>query len=45
MTPCLSPVDPRLLGQGCSSMGLSWYDYSSASCLNCRQLKFCAVSG
>ena len=49
-TPCLSPVDPRLLGQGCSSMGLSYYDYSSASCelfgtqLTCRQLKFCANS-
>ena len=50
-TPCLSPVDPRLLGQGCSSMGLSFYDYSSAACelfgtqLTCRQLKFCPVSG
>lgn len=48
-TPCLSPVDPRLLGQGCSSMGLSFYDYSSAACelfgtqLTCRQLKFCPV--
>ena len=48
-TPCLSPVDPRLLGQGCSTMGLSFYDYATASCelfgtqLTCRQLKFCPV--
>ena len=25
-TPCLPPYDPRLLGQGCASMGLSYYD-------------------
>lgn len=49
MTPCLSPFNPLLLGQGCSSMGLTWYDFNSASCqllgtvLTCRQLKFCPV--
>ena len=32
VTPCLQPLDPRLLGQGCSSMGLSYYDFMTQSC-------------
>ena len=32
VTPCLQPLDPRLLGQGCSSMGLSYYDFMTKSC-------------
>jgi len=31
-TPCLPPYDPRLLGQGCASMGLSYYDLKSEQC-------------
>ena len=31
-TPCLPAYDPRLLGQGCSSMGATYYDYASQSC-------------
>jgi len=30
--PCLTRVDPRVLGQGCSSMGLSWYDLEVTQC-------------
>jgi len=29
---CLTQVDPRILGQGCSSMGLSWYDLEVTQC-------------
>ena len=32
VTPCLPLYDPRLLGQGCSSMGLSYYDLESKTC-------------
>ena len=48
MTACLSPINPMRLGQGCSSMGLTWYDFSEATCnllgkvYTCRQLKFCS---
>jgi len=30
--PCLTQVDPRVLGQGCSSMGLSWHDLTVNQC-------------
>jgi len=29
---CLTRVDPRIMGQGCSSMGLSWYDLEVTQC-------------
>jgi len=29
---CLTRVDPRIIGQGCSSMGLSWYDLEVTQC-------------
>jgi len=29
---CLPRVDPRVMGQGCSSMGLSWYDLEVNQC-------------
>merc|ERR1712170_145216 len=32
ITPCLPPYDPRLMGQGCSSMGLTYYDLETAAC-------------
>ena len=32
LTPCLPAVDPRLMGQGCSSMGLTFYDYATTAC-------------
>jgi len=32
VTPCLPLYDPRLMGQGCSSMGLSFYDLKSETC-------------
>jgi len=30
--PCLPSVDPRVLGQGCSGMGLSWFDLEVTQC-------------
>ena len=44
-TPCLPPYDPRLLGQGCASMGLSYYDlkvqiiFFSCCCWSLNTLK------
>merc|ERR1712170_141512 len=32
MTPCLTLYDPRLMGQGCSSMGLTYYDLKTEAC-------------
>jgi len=32
VTPCLPPYDPRLMGQGCSSMGLTYYDLTTEAC-------------
>ena len=29
---CLTRVDPRVMGHGCSSMGLSWYDLEVNQC-------------
>jgi len=29
---CLTSFDPRILGQGCSSMGISWYDLTVDQC-------------
>lgn len=30
---CLTPLDPRIAGQGCSNIGLSWHDKSTESCM------------
>jgi len=32
VTPCLPPYYPRLVGQGCSSMGLTYYDLTTEAC-------------
>lgn len=30
---CLTPLDPRIAGQGCSNLGLSWHDKTVDSCM------------